>query len=206
VQRGNKSIKLTVSAQIVTQDLKLGDSIAVNGICLTVVQHGENWFAADVMPETMAKTALVGIKAGDRVNLERALRLGDRLGGHIVSGHIDGLGIIESKTKDANAIIIKVSTTPEILRYVVVKGSIAIDGISLTVVDVGPNWFTVSLIPHTAIVTTLGLKQPGDPVNLEADILGKYVEKLLTTDAVPHRERPVQSRLSSDFLAMHGFI
>ena len=153
--RGARSVRLTVNARKVLDDVKMGDSIAVNGTCLTVVDYGDTWFTADVMPETVERTALAGLKNGDTVNLERTLRVGDRLGGHILTGHIDGVGVIRAKDQDDNAVVVRIAAPPEVHKYVVHKGSIAIDGISLTVVATGPDWFTVSLIPHTASVTTL---------------------------------------------------
>jgi riboflavin synthase, alpha subunit len=185
-------------------DVKLGDSIAVNGTCLTVVDFGETWFTADVMPETVERTALAGLKSGDTVNLERTLRVGDRLGGHIVSGHIDGVGVIRSKETNDNAVVVRIEAPAAVMRYIVAKGSIAIDGISLTVVAAGADWFTVSLIPHTAAATTLGVKGVGAPVNLEADVIGKYVEKLLGL-ATPQGGAG-GSGLSAAFLAEHGFM
>lgn len=206
IQRGAKSIRLTVAAQVVTADVKLGDSIAVNGVCLTVVQYARHWFTADVMPETMDKTVVSGLKSGDTVNLERALRVGDRLGGHIVSGHVDGVGMIKTQTADDNAVIVKISAAPGVMRYVTNKGSIAVDGISLTVVDTGIDWFTVSLIPQTAAVTTLGLKQVNDPVNLEVDVIGKYVEKMLgVVEQNPSQCRQPTVKLTRTFLAENGF-
>lgn len=203
VIRGVKSVRLTITASKVISDVNIGDSIAVNGTCLTVVGYAENWFTADVMPETMDSTAIAGFQIGDTVNLERTLRAGDRLGGHIVSGHIDGVGTIIAKDTNDNAIIVRIKTTPEVMRYIVKKGSIAIDGISLTVVDYDSDWFTVSLIPHSATKTTLGFKKTGDVVNLEADMIGKYVEKLLNL----HSARPQgkTSTIGMDFLQQHGF-
>lgn len=200
--RGAKSVRLTVQAKVVLGDVKLGDSIAVNGTCLTVVDYGDTWFTADVMPETVDRTALAGLKNGDTVNLERTLRVGDRLGGHIVTGHIDGVGTIRAKEQNDNAVVVRIEAPPEVMRYVVHKGSIAIDGISLTVVAAGPDWFTVSLIPHTASVTTLGFKGVGAPVNLEADVIGKYVEKLL---GMTPGAQGKKGGVSASFLAEHGF-
>ncbi|HMM20479.1 MAG TPA: riboflavin synthase [Selenomonadales bacterium] len=203
VVRGAKSVRLTVGAPEILGDVKLGDSIAVNGTCLTVVEYSADWFTADVMPETMDRSSLSGLRPGAAVNLERALRLGDRLGGHIVSGHIDGVGTIRAKEQDDNAVVVRIEAPPAVMRYVVVKGSIAVDGISLTVVACGPDWFTVSMIPHTAAVTTLGIKKTGEPVNLETDVLGKYVERLMGLAG----EIPApQKRLTNAFLAEHGFI
>lgn len=201
VVRGARSVRLTVAARLIMDGVKLGDSIAVNGTCLTVVDFGDGWFTADVMPETMERTAMAGLKAGDAVNLERTLRVGDRLGGHIVSGHIDGVGVIKAKETDDNAVVVRITAPAAVMRYIVAKGSVAVDGISLTVAAAGPDWFTVSLIPHTASVTTLGLKGVGAPVNLEADVIGKYVEKLMGL-APPGAEK---SGLSAEFLAEHGF-
>ena len=161
------------------EGIKLGDSIAVNGVCLTVTEFTSNTFIIDVMAETLKRTNLGQLRPSDRVNLERALRLGDRLGGHLVSGHIDGVGTILREEKQDIARILEISGPPSVLRYTLEKGSIAIDGISLTLVGVTDHSFTVSLIPHTAGLTTLGYKKVGDTVNLEADIIGKYVEKLL---------------------------
>jgi riboflavin synthase len=201
--RGARSVRLTVAARAIMGDVKLGDSIAVNGTCLTVVDFGDGWFTADVMPETVDRTALAGLKNGDTVNLERTLRVGDRLGGHIVSGHIDGVGVIRAKETNDNAVIVRIGAPLAVMRYIVAKGSIAIDGISLTVVAAGPDWFTVSLIPHTAAVTTLGIKGVGEPVNLEADVIGKYVEKLLGLQ--PQQGEGGKGGLSTEFLAEHGF-
>jgi riboflavin synthase len=203
IVRGARSVRLTVAAKAIMGDVKLGDSIAVNGTCLTVVDFGDNWFTADVMPETVERTALAGLRNGDTVNLERTLRVGDRLGGHIVSGHIDGVGVIRAKETNDNAVVVRIGAPPTVMRYIVEKGSVAIDGISLTVVAVGPDWFTVSLIPHTAAVTTLGIKGVGEPVNLEADVIGKYVEKLLGLQ--PRQGEGVKGGLSAEFLAEHGF-
>lgn len=202
IDRGVKSVRLTVSAKKILSDVKLGDSIAVNGACLTVVEYSNNWFTADVMPETVARTALAGLKAGDTVNLERTLRIGDRLGGHIVSGHIDGVGTISAREQNDNAVIVRIQAGSNIMRYIVEKGSISIDGTSLTVVDFGEDWFTVSLIPHTAGHTTVGLKKVGEVVNLEADIIGKYVEKLLGGSASKNAGK---SQLNLNFLSEHGF-
>lgn len=201
IRRGARSVRLTVGARTIMDGVKLGDSIAVNGTCLTVVEYGDSWFTADVMPETMERTAMAGLKNGDAVNLERTLRVGDRLGGHIVSGHIDGVGVIRAKETDDNAVVVRIAAPAEVMRYVVAKGSVAIDGISLTVVAAGPDWFTVSLIPHTASMTTLGLKGVGASVNLEADVIGKYVEKLMGL-APPGAGK---GGLSAEFLAEHGF-
>ncbi|WP_409238696.1 riboflavin synthase [Streptomyces sp. PA5.6] len=164
---------------VVTEGAKHGDSIAVNGVCLTVVEHEGDEFTADVMAETLNRSSLGALAVGSRVNLERPTSVGARLGGHIVQGHVDGTGeIVERKPSD-NWEIVKVSLPAALSRYVVEKGSITVDGVSLTVVDAGPDFFTISLIPTTLALTTLGIKQPGDPVNLEVDVIAKYVERLL---------------------------
>lgn len=174
---------------VVTEGARHGDSIAVNGVCLTVVEHEGEEFTADVMAETLNRSSLGALTVGSRVNLERPTAVGARLGGHIVQGHVDGTGeIVERKPSD-NWEIVKVSLPAGLSRYVVEKGSITVDGVSLTVVDAGPDFFTISLIPTTLALTTLGIKQPGDPVNLEVDVIAKYVERLLGDRAqVPARE------------------
>ncbi len=196
-----QSYNITVKANKVLDNLKIGDSVAVNGACLTVVKITGKEFTADVMPETVKLTNLRHLKNGDKVNLERTLRLCDGLDGHIVSGHVEGIGIILSKNVEGIAEIVKVKTPPELLKYIIKKGSIAIDGISLTVIEVTDNSFSVSLIPHTAAETTLGFKKPGDEVNLETDIIGKYVEHLLNFKAPEHKQG-----LSKAKLFENGFI
>lgn len=203
IEKGARSVRITIAAKKVLEDVKLGDSIAVNGTCLTAVAYDASQFTADVMPETVNKTVLAHLKPGDLVNLERTLRLGDRFGGHMVSGHVDSVGTIISKEQNDIAIIVKICVTPETSRYIIQKGSIAIDGISLTVVEAADTWFSVSLIPHTAKMTTLGYKRVGDAVNLETDIIGKYVEKLCT----PKESEPTKAKsgITMEFLAQHGF-
>lgn len=203
IEKGAKSVRITIAAKKVLEDVKLGDSIAVNGTCLTAVAYDASQFTADVMPETVNKTVLAHLKPGDLVNLERTLRLGDRFGGHMVSGHVDSVGTIIAKDQNDIAIIVKIRVTPETSRYIIKKGSIAIDGISLTVVEATDNWFSVSLIPHTAKLTTLGYKRVGDAVNLETDIIGKYVEKLCAPKDTDEPEP--KSGITMDFLARHGF-
>lgn len=200
--RGVKSIKLTVEAHLVLEDVNIGDSIAVNGICLTVTEFAGHQFTVDVMAETLDRTNLGQLKAGNRVNLERALRLSDRLGGHIVSGHIDGVGTIISQEKVDIALLTEIKAPPEVLKYVVRKGSVAIDGISLTVVDYTKETFTVSLIPHTAKLTTLGFKKTGDRVNLEGDVLVKYLERLTEWK----QKDGVKPEITMELLAGNGFI
>lgn len=163
---------------VVTEGAGHGDSIAVNGVCLTVVDFGGGEFTADVMAETLKRSSLGALTVGSKVNLERPMALGGRLGGHLVQGHVDGTGAIVARTPSEHWEIVRISLPAGLGRYVVDKGSITVDGISLTVVEAGPDWFTVSLIPTTLALTTLGSKQPGDPVNLEVDVIAKYVERL----------------------------
>ncbi|ADI05450.1 riboflavin synthase subunit alpha [Streptomyces bingchenggensis BCW-1] len=171
--------RFLVSGPVVTEGAKHGDSIAVNGVCLTVVDFEDGRFSADVMAETLNRSSLGALAVGSRVNLERPMALGGRLGGHLVQGHVDGTGTIVERKLSEHWEIVKISLPADLSRYVVEKGSITVDGISLTVVDAGPDYFTVSLIPTTLALTTLGVKQAGDPVNLEVDVLAKYVERLL---------------------------
>ncbi|MCB5180604.1 riboflavin synthase [Streptomyces antimicrobicus] len=170
---------------LVTEGAKHGDSIAVNGVCLTVVETADGEFTADVMQETLNRSSLGALEKGSRVNLERPMALGGRLGGHLVQGHVDGTGEILSRTPSEHWEIVKVALPAALSRYVVEKGSITVDGVSLTVVEAAADWFTVSLIPTTLALTTLGIKQPGDPVNLEVDVLAKYVERLLAAGVDP---------------------
>ncbi|WP_455362016.1 riboflavin synthase [Streptomyces sp. SYSU K21746] len=177
--------RFRLRGHVVTADAKHGDSIAVNGVCLTVVDTGDGEFTADVMAETLIRSSLGALEAGSRVNLERPMALGGRLGGHLVQGHVDGTGHIIERKPSENWEIVKVSLPADLSRYVVEKGSITVDGVSLTVVDAGPDYFTISLIPTTLALTTLGIKQAGDPVNLEVDVLAKYVERLLGAGVDP---------------------
>lgn len=194
---------LVIGAEKVLEDVKLGDSIAVNGVCLTVTSFSKAQFTVDVMPETLRRTSLRELKIGSPVNLERALTLASRLGGHIVSGHVEGIGEIVSFVGEGNALLMKVRAASDLLRYIVARGSVALDGISLTVARVTEKDFTVSLIPHTREVTNLGSKQPGSSINIETDILGKYVEKMLNLE---HKEAaPAQTGLTKDFLLENGF-
>ncbi|KJY21013.1 MULTISPECIES: riboflavin synthase [Streptomyces] len=175
---------------LVTEDAKHGDSIAVNGVCLTVVETADGEFTADVMQETLNRSSLGALTKGSRVNLERPMALGGRLGGHLVQGHVDGTGEILSRTPSEHWEIVKVALPQNLSRYVVEKGSITVDGVSLTVVEAAADWFTISLIPTTLALTTLGIKQPGDPVNLEVDVLAKYVERLLAAGVDPLHADP----------------
>ena len=201
IRMGAASCVLTIGCKEVIKDSTVGDSIAVNGICLTVTDIGSSYFTADVMPETMKRSALSMLSAGSPVNLERAMPADGRFGGHIVSGHIDGTGTIKSIRRDDNAVWYEVETDAQILRYIVEKGSICIDGISLTVAYADAGTFRVSIIPHTIEVTALKAKKVGDPVNLECDIIGKYVEKLMTTQPASVEK----SRITEEFLIRNGF-
>ena len=202
---GRVSYKITVSAKKVLEGTKIGDSISTNGICLTVTDIRGNSFDADVMAETVRRTNLSSLHAGSQVNLERALCLGSRLGGHMVSGHVDGTGVIDDMTKEDNAVWITVRCGSNLLHYMIEKGSIAIDGISLTLAYVDDKCFKVSVIPHTGEETILLKKKPGDTVNLECDLIGKYVEKLLLHK--PEDEpAPKKGGLDMDFLRENGFL
>lgn len=205
IKRGTKSAQLTIKGKIVTSDSKIGDSIAVNGVCLTATTINGDEFTADVMAESMRRTALGSLKAGSRVNLERAMAAGGRFGGHIVSGHIDGTGVVSKLEKEDNAVWVTIDTEAKILRYIIEKGSIAIDGISLTVAYVDDKCFKVSIIPHTASETTLLTKAPGDTVNLENDVIGKYVEKLISTP-ISENKKESASKLDAAFLMEHGYL
>ena len=202
LSRGQKSCVIRIQCSTVLEDTKIGDSIAVNGICLTVTDMDSGGFAADVMNETLSRSSLGQTRPGDPVNLERAMAANGRFGGHIVSGHIDGTGVIRDIRSDDNAVWYTVEAPPEILRYVVEKGSIAIDGISLTVARVDDRYFQVSVIPHTRAVTALSSRRVGSPVNLENDIVGKYVEKLM--QPAPS-EDSTSSPITMEFLAQYGF-
>jgi riboflavin synthase len=180
IERSRDGVRVTVAADGVASDLHEGDSVAVNGVCLTAVAIGEDWFTAEVMNETLARSSLQEATVGTPVNLELPMRPSDRLGGHVVQGHVDAVGLIESVDDDGFARRVRVSAPADVLRYVVEKGSIAVDGVSLTVAELNHGSFTVSLIPETLERTTLGSAAPGAPVNLEVDVLAKYVERLLT--------------------------
>lgn len=182
---------------------RIGDSIAVNGACLTAVVLEGRRFTVDVSPETLQRSVLGKIKIGERVNLERALRLSDRLDGHLVSGHVDGIGILSQRKTLANAILITISVPEALSRYMIEKGSVAVDGTSLTINRCGNTAFEVSIIPHTAGLTTIGLKKVGDAVNIETDMIGKYIERFVSH---PNRTDEKDSRIDMAFLAKSGFI
>nr|WP_296045604.1 riboflavin synthase [uncultured Blautia sp.] len=201
IQLGGESGVLSVKAKKVLQGTKIGDSIAVDGVCLTVTSLQPDGFTADVMTETIRRSSLGSCKAGSQVNLERAMAADGRFGGHIVSGHIDGTGVVRSMVREENAIWVSIETSPQILRLIVEKGSICIDGISLTVAKVDEAGFQVSVIPHTGEETTLLEKVPGNLVNLENDVIGKYVEKLLGLNKKEKKE----SGITMEFLEKFGF-
>ncbi|MGV8906916.1 MAG: riboflavin synthase [Acetobacterium sp.] len=202
IHKGDKSSKLTIQGNAIFEDLKLGDSVGVNGVCLTVTAFQNNSFIADVMSETLARSDLGELKPGSAVNLERAMSAKGRFGGHMVSGHIDGTGTISNMQKEDNAVWIKISTTEKILRGIVEKGSVAIDGISLTVAKLDKNSFSVSVIPHTGNETTLLTKKTGDVVNLENDIIGKYIERFLSVSSENTKNK---SNITTDLLTKYGF-
>ena len=195
--------RMTILASTVLSDLKVGDSVSVNGTCLTVVTKCERYFVVEVSPETLSVTTLGHLTAGAPVNLERAMRLNERIGGHLVAGHVDGVGTIRNRQQEGNAIFFTIEAPSEVLRYCVTKGSITVDGISLTINEVTDHAFSVAIIPHTAKVTTLGLKQVNDTVNLESDLIGKYVERLLQERSQLPKTTPIIDR---DYLQKRGLI
>ncbi len=203
VEKGAKSSKLTIEGAKIFDDLKLGDSVAVNGVCLTVTEYTKNTFTADVMNETLSRSNLGDLKNGSRVDLERAMAADGRFGGHIVSGHIDGTGRIVKTEKDDIAVWYTIAADKKIMKYIIEKGSVTIDGISLTVAKVTDTDFSVSIIPHTAKETVLGFKKAGDTVNLENDVVGKYIEHFLNFDdkSVPEKN----TGITKDFLLKAGF-
>ncbi len=203
---GSKDGVLRIAAKRVLGDVRLGDSIAVNGVCLTVTSMGGSYYTADVMAETMNRSSLGQLSTGAKVNLERAMPANGRFGGHIVSGHIDGTGTVQSIEPDDNAVWYTIAAKADLLRYIVEKGSITIDGISLTVAYVDAHCFKVSIIPHTQQVTALHDRKVGDIVNLECDIIGKYVEKLMRpAPAAEEQETKKESGITEDFLKKYGF-
>lgn len=202
VTRGAKSSVLRIKAKAALEGTRTGDSICTSGVCLTVTRLGEGYFEADVMAETMRRTKLGTLTDGSCVNLERAMQLGGRFGGHIVSGHIDGTGIIRSMQTEENAVWLTISAAKQLLRYIVEKGSVAVDGVSLTVASVDDSGFRVSVIPHTGRETTLLRRKAGDAVNLECDVIGKYVEKLF--DCGPRHGG--SSEFTEELLRREGFI
>ncbi len=207
IRKGAHSCVLTVNASRVLEDVHLGDSIATNGVCLTVTSFTSHSFSADVMHETLNRSSLGSLHIGSPVNLERAMLAGGRFGGHIVSGHIDGVGTISSIKEDDNAVWYTVEAPSSILRYIIEKGSITLDGISLTVAKVTNSNFSVSIIPHTRVQTNLASKKVGDVLNLENDLVGKYVERLMLQPIAASQEQPEQksSGITKEFLSHYGF-
>ena len=200
IRRGRDSAVLEIGAETVTKGLRTGDSVAVNGVCLTAVSCREDSFSADMMHETLNRSSLAQVGAGARVNLERAMAANGRFGGHIVAGHVDGTGVIERTRRDDNALWYDFSAAPEVLMYVVGKGSIAVDGVSLTVARVDARGFSISAIPHTLANTALQYKRVGERVNLETDIIGKYVEKLMR-----HAGAEQTGGITPELLLQNGF-
>ena len=199
--------RLAIASDFQLEHTKIGDSISVSGGCLTVVRLDDKRFEVDVSPETLAKTTFENARVGDRVNLERAMRLSDRIDGHLVSGHIDGMGTIQHRENVGNAIIVTFGASAATTRYMITKGSVAVDGISLTINSITKDEFVVSIIPHTAKITTIGIKPIGDSVNIETDMIGKYVERFLKAKASPDDENAqLQSGIDMEFLAKTGFI
>ena len=196
--------RLTILASTILDDLAVGASVSVDGVCLTVVARNDQEFSVIVSPETLSVTTLGKLAAGGPVNLERPMKINERIGGHLVAGHVDGVGLIRDRRQEGNAIVLTIEAPKELLRYCVSKGSITVDGISLTINEVSERSLTVTIIPHTAKITTLGLKHPGDPVNLESDLIGKYIERLLQArDHLPHQQSPAIDR---DYLQKRGLL
>ena len=204
VRRGGESYRLLVETAFPMTELSLGESISINGICLTVVEFGGGLFQVDVSPETLSRSALADVKPGTPVNLERALCFGDRLGGHLVSGHVDGVATVTRRFTQENAIVFVFATDADILRFIVEKGSVAIDGISLTVNAVGEQDFSVSIIPHSLEQTTLKERKVGDRVNIETDLIGKYVARLLVPKGT--KGKAERGGMDPEFLARNGFL
>ncbi|SET63371.1 riboflavin synthase alpha chain [Natronincola peptidivorans] len=201
IDKSGDGASIIIEGKTVLQGVKLGDSIATNGVCLTVNKFDTSSFQVDVMAETIRRSNFKNFKAGDLVNLERAVAVGDRLGGHLVSGHIDGVGVISHYEKEDNAVWITINASSELLKYIILKGSIAVDGVSLTVAYVDEKCFKISVIPHTRDETILIDKKIGSIVNLECDMIGKYVEKLM----LHTKDKEGKKDITLDFLAEHGF-
>ena len=207
IRPGGQGKRLTVEADYPLDQTKIGDSIAVNGACLTVVKISGKRFEVDLSPETLKTSTFGQAKLGDRLNLERAMRLSDRIDGHLVSGHIDCIGVIKKREKLGNAIIVAIDVPETFSRYMIHKGSVAVDGVSLTINSCAPESFTVSIIPHTADITTIGFKQNGDPVNIETDLIGKYVERFTRGDSAGSGEKTISSSgVTMESLAKSGFL
>lgn len=206
IQTAGQGKRMALDADFRLDQTKIGDSISVNGACLTVVLIDGRRFKVDVSPETLSRTTLGQAKIGDRLNLERALRLSDRIDGHLVSGHIDGTGTITLKQIKGNAVIVFIDIPESLSYYMIKKGSVAVDGISLTINNCGRDRFEVSIIPHTAKLTTLGFKNVGDSVNIETDMIGKYVERLVRQRQENNNPKETEKNLDMQFLARTGFI
>ncbi|MDL2269271.1 riboflavin synthase [Desulfosarcina sp. OttesenSCG-928-A07] len=207
IQPSGQGARMTLVADFDLSGTRIGDSIAVNGACLTAVTREDRRFTVDVSPETLTRSVLGKIRIGERVNLERALKLGDRLDGHLVSGHIDGMGVLRERKTASNAILLTYTVPPSLAYYMIEKGSVAVDGVSLTLNRCDETTFEVSIIPHTAALTTVGLKKVGDAVNIETDMIGKYVERFVTRRPPADAGEPVPSReIDMAFLAKSGFL
>lgn len=203
VKRSQSSLTLEITGTVIFDDLRIGDSVAVNGVCLTATTIGSNRFTADVMPESVKMTSLINLSAGSKVNLERAMAANGRFGGHVVAGHVDGQGTIIGKDHVGNSIVFRITTDSDILHYIIYKGSITVDGASLTVSKVGPSWFEISIIPHTIGNTILQYASIGTTVNLETDIFGRYIEHFMKgTQEVPTKG----GKITMDTLLSNGFL
>jgi len=199
--------RLTIEADYALDQTKIGDSIAVNGACLTVVKINGSKFEVDLSPETLAASTFDKAKRGDRLNLERAMRLSDRIDGHLVLGHVDGIGVIKQREKLGNAIVVAIAVPEAFARHMIHKGSVAVDGISLTINACEPKSVTVSIIPHTARLTTIGMKQKGAPVNIETDMIAKYVERFTRGESIHNSEKTTASPgIDMEFLSKSGFL
>ena len=207
LRKTGAGISMAVTAALDLEQTAIGDSIAVNGACLTVVKIENQRFHVDVSPETLAATTLSDVQIGQRVHLERALRLSDRLDGHLVSGHVDGIGTVARRQAQGNAIIIGIKVPESLTRYMIVKGSVAVDGVSLTINRLQKDLFEVSVIPHTTAVTTIGDFKPGTRVNIETDLVGKYIERFVNDPAGDRDEKgPARKGIDREFLAKSGFL
>lgn len=199
IRRKGASLRLTIRASTVLEDMRRGGSLAINGVCLTVTDFSWESFSVEVVPETLSRTTLSGLRVGEKVNLERAVKADDRWGGHLVTGHIDGIGWIKERRKQKDSLILRINVSRELTKYIIPQGSLTVDGISLTVVESHADSFTVAIIPRTALVTTLRFKTIGSCVNIEVDSLGKYVEKFLNAQELK------KSKITTDFLVKRGF-
>jgi riboflavin synthase len=203
VRRAGQGLVFTIHPDFSIKDPQEGESIAVNGVCLTASTISQDVFSVEVSPETLSRTTLCRLSTGSRINLERALRLSDRLGGHLVSGHVDGTGEIIEKENLGRFTLFTIAVSETLERYIIEKGSVAVDGISLTVNSCGKGRFSVGIIPHTSRLTTMGFRKKGDKINIEVDLIGKYIEKLLLAG---HIKPGKQANIDTEFLAQHGFI